>query len=84
MSFYNRIHFECPNCTAHLTKKTKPDIDVIKNYHFTSVPIEIASELHNTELTCKKCNTTYYLGVPTPRVKIILTEKNPPEEIIYS
>ena len=85
MSYFNTIHFECPNCMYNkISVNTKSGKCKLKDYHFTSVPVDDASKIANTEITCPKCNTTFYIGMPTPRVRLILTEQKSPDEIIYS
>lgn len=82
MGCFDTIHFECPNCREKIKLQSKSGKCELKNYHYTSVPVEVASDVRNIKITCF-CGAEYYIGMPTPRVKLILTPVNPPDEIIF-
>lgn len=84
MGCFDTIHFECPQCGEKIKVQSKSGNCTLKDYHHTSVPVDVAEDLRNTELKCPKCKETFYLGIPTPRVTIILTPAKQDKEIIFS
>lgn len=83
MSSFDTIYFECPHCGEQIIKQIISNESSDRRYHFTSVPVGVAESLNNTVLVCQNCFEEYYIGIPTPRVCLLLTPKNPPDELIF-
>ena len=77
MGVFDTVYAKCPNCGEPLEFQSKAGGCDLKKYHHTSVPAEIAQDLHDySEIVCGTCWSTYKLTADVQRVCMTLQDIN--------
>jgi len=74
MGSYDKIRVTCPHCLRGTEVQSKGGECMFKDYDQSSVPLDVASYLHESYEVCDKCHKPFIVLANPPLVRLS-TEK---------